>query len=561
MAENEPAVSYGEMSLEELANRRIELTAEFDRLDAEKKTKADLEKLTELGAEIVKVREAHKELSDALTAQADLVKAIHGEPEPETGEDPDNIQHADDEPVTSDSTATTPEPELVTAAAPERPKVDVRDVIKSGNRLNASLAEASKHVPQRPQDAPLRGDNELVIVASADVPGYPQGSALPDIKTLAHAMHKRARGLSVTKNAPNYAPVASLQRDYKYRLNDQSSNAEIQDVLDAALDVEQLTAAGGWCAPSTISYDFFNIVCEDGLIDLPTIGIDRGGMRFPVSPSFGSLAGQVWTWTETQDIAAATGTDQSGTKPCFRVPCPDYDEERLDCDGICLTVGNLMSDAFPELVANHLRLLMATKAHYTNVRIIQRLVAGSTAVTFTPTGHGVAAPVLEAVELQVMDYRTKFAMCDGAILEAIFPTFVMAMFRADLAKRNGVDMLDVTDAQIAAWFTMRGVRVQLVQDWQVRGAGQLGQTTPSTAWPTTIQFLLFAAGTWVRGNGLNLDLGVVRDSTLNATNDFTAAWMEECYLIAMIGHESRLVTVPVCADGTTGLQVAMGCTL
>lgn len=553
------SVNYGAMNAEQIGALLAEKTASFNEMKDKVATAADMDAFAALGAEIVEIKTAQQALTTAMAQRDELIKAIHGEPETEDGgEEGDNVQHADDDPATADNATTeaVPERELVTASAP---KVNVLDVLKSASKLNANLAEAQRHMPEVPKDTPRQ---ELVIVAAADVPGFQHNSSISDMDMLVAAMHKRARTLSDGRGAEDYKPVAQLQREFRYRLNDRSSNAEIHEVLTAATNPEHLlTAAGGWCAPSEISYDFFNIVCEDGMIDLPTIGIDRGGLRWPVSPSFGSLAGQVWTWTETQDIAAVTGTDQSGTKPCFRVPCPVYDEDRLSCDGICLTVGNLMSDAFPELIANHIRLLMATRAHYTNARIIQQLVAGSVAVTFTPTGHGVAAPVLEAVELQVMDYRIKYAMCDGDILEAIFPTFVWAMFRADLAKRNGVNMLAVTDSEIAAWFTLRGVRVQLVQDWQVRGAGQLGQSTPATAWPTTIQFLLFAAGTWVRGNGLSLDLGVVRDSTLNATNDFTAAWMEDCYLIAQIGHESRLVTVPVCADGRTGEQVAMGCTL
>ncbi len=189
-------------------------------------------------------------------------------------------------------------------------------------------------------------------------------------------------------------------------------------------------------------------------------------------------------------------------------------------------------------------------------------MTGSTSVTYTPTGIGVAVPVLDAIEMQVMDYRIKYRMCEGSILEAVFPTWIKAEIRADLVKRTGVEnMMSVSDAQIAQWFTDRGVRVQFVADWQVGTTGLLGQSTPATSWPTSVQFLLYAAGTWLRGNGLRLDLGIIRDSTLNATNDYTASWMEECYLTAMIGHESRLVTVPICPNGATAAGITFGCTL
>lgn len=446
-----------------------------------------------------------------------------------------------------------PVAELVTAAS--RPKVDVRDVLSKGSKLNASLAQAARHAPVTPAVQPR---NELVITASSEIPGYAQGAVLGDMGDLVGAMQRRSRTL---KNGSGYIPVASLERQFQHNLSLDSSEETIHNVFNAVRDPQVLTAAGGWCAPSEISYDFYSIVCEDGLIDLPTVGINRGGLRFPVSPSFGDLAGQVWTWNETQDIAAATGTDQSGVKPCYRVPCPTFEEVRLACTGICLTVGNLTQDAFPELIANHMRLLMATRAHFTNASIIADLVAGSTEVTFTPTGHGWAAPLLEAVELEVMDYRIKYRMCDDTLLEAIFPSWVYAGFRADLAKRQGLAEFDVTNEDIRRWFALRGVRAQFVQDWQTGGVGQLGGADPATAWPTSVDFLLYAAGTWVRGNGLMLDLGVIRDSTLNATNDFTAAWMEECYVIAMLGHESRVVTVPLCANGSTGAAVTMNCTL
>lgn len=536
----ESVVDYTTMSTDELAAAERAAVEKFNGL-YEGNGNHNAESVAALSAAAEAVNTARAELAsraEAASAAESLREMVNAE-------------------TSAPEVVTEPEPELVTASAPERGRVDVRDVLKSGNRLNASLAEASRHTPAVPAaDAPRR--DEMVLVASADIPGFTQGSHLGDIYDLVTAMQRRSRMLP---DHSGYVPVASLQRQFSHKLSIDSTAETISQVLREVADPSVLTAAGGWCAPSEISYDFYNIVCEDGLIDLPTTGISRGGMRWPVSASFGDLAGQVWTWTETQDIAAATGTGQSGTKPCFRVPCPDFDEERLACDGICLTVGNLTQDAFPELIANHTRLLMAARAHYTNARIIQQLVTGSTSVIFTPTGHGWAAPILEAVELQVLDYRIKFRMCDNVLLEAIFPTWVLGGFRADLAKRNGVDMMSVTDAQIADWFTQRGVRVQFVQDWQVGTTGLLGQDTPSTTWPLSVQFLLYAAGTWMRGNGLQLDLGVIRDSTLNATNDFTAAWMEDCYLIAQIGHESRVVTVPLCANGATGAQVTMGCTL
>jgi hypothetical protein len=135
--------------------------------------------------------------------------------------------------------------------------------------------------------------------------------------------------------------------------------------------------------------------------------------------------------------------------------------------------------------------------------------------------------------------------------------WVRGAIRSDLAHRAGVDLISVSDAQINGYFLDRKVRPQWVGDWQHRGSGQPGFTSAITAWPTTVQFMLYAAGTFVLGNGLSLDLGVTRDSVLNAENDFTAAWSEECHLVARVGNESRLYTTVIHVNGLTG-QTAPG---
>lgn len=547
-------VDYSALSGEELAAAEASAVESFNSIDRSNVSADTFAQAGRIAEQINAIRAEGANRAEMATqlAELDALVNVAGQAEPE-GDEEDAAEVVAPEVV---------EPELVTAST-ERPRTDVRDVIKEGKRLNAHLsnlaplANAARHAPAVPEVPAQR--RESVLVASADIPGFTQGGHLPTMDDLVRAVTSRARMLS---DHSSYVPIASLQREFAYTLSDKSTKDEIDAVLKQALNPDVLTAAGGWCAPSQISYDFYNIVAEDGMLDLPTVGITRGGLQYPTSPSFGDVADQIWTWTETQDIAAATGTAQSGTKPCYRVDCPGYTNTRLECDGLCLTMGNLMNDAFPELVANQMRLLFAAQAHYTNNRIITQLVTGSTSVTYnTTTGHGLAAPVLEAVELQVEDYRIKYRMLGTAVLEAVFPTWILPMFRADLAKRLGLAEFEVSNQRIADWFSLRSVRVQFVQDWQVGTSGLLGQSTPSTEWPTSVQFLLYAAGTWLRGNGMRLDLGVIRDSVLNETNDFTAAWMEECYLTAKVGHESRVVTVPICPNGAVQAGITMGCTL
>ena len=58
---------------------------------------------------------------------------------------------------------------------------------------------------------------------------------------------------------------------------------------------------------------------------------------------------------------------------------------RLEGEGICITAGNLTTDAWPEQIANFMRLVNAAHAHRVNAFMINRLVALSTSVTVCPT--------------------------------------------------------------------------------------------------------------------------------------------------------------------------------
>ncbi|MBE4796116.1 major capsid protein [Streptomyces caniscabiei] len=431
-------------------------------------------------------------------------------------------------------------------------------------RATASLAETARHAP-----APKVPEKRLAVTASVDIPGVAHGSNLTGLDALTDVVTRKAKSMPVTRGNPNNQLVASVRNDFEHTLDERSSPAQVKELFDYLTGPDKqaaLVAGGGWCAPSEIRYDFFNIACSSGLIDLPTVGVTRGGIQFPVSPSLADTVNSIafggfavtfngdsvpWLWTEDDDIAAATG---SPTKPCVRVPCPTFDEERLELYGICLTAGNLADSAYPEATQHMIRLLMAAHDHAMNARLIQLMVAASSAVTSITGGASTdaAAPrIYNAVGLAATDYRERFGMCLDDVLEVVLPAWVREVIRADLAWKAGVELQAVPNSEIDSYFTARNVRVQWVDDWQVRGSSQFGNATAMTAWPTTVDFLIYAAGTFVHGNGMSLDLGVVRDSVLNETNDHTALWSEEAHLIARVGHESRQYRVGFNVNGST----------
>lgn len=435
-----------------------------------------------------------------------------------------------------------------------------------------SLNDVRRFAPQGADVPPAK----LAVTASVDIPGVARGEGVDSLDRMVDIFQRKAKSMPVTNGNPTQQLVASIRNEFEHVVDDRTSPGQVEELfrhLTSKDKQESLVAAGGWCAPSEIRYDFFNIACEDGLIDLPTFGVSRGGIQFPVSPSLADVFGggtafggfsttfgvtsNPWLWTEASDIAAVTG---SPTKPCIRVPCPTFSEERLECYGICLTAGNLTDDAYPEATRNFLRLLMSAHAHAVNGRLIALMVARSDAVvdtgSFAVTGQPVYQQIYGGLSLAAVDYRAKYGMCQDDVLEVVAPFWVKDVIRADLAWRNGTEARQVPDSEIQSHFAALNVRVQWVNDWQVRGANQFGRATEMDTWPTSATFMMYAAGTFIQGNGLQLDLGVVRDSTLNARNDHTAAWSEECHLIARVGHESKQYKINFCVSGKTGAQLA-----
>ncbi len=67
--------------------------------------------------------------------------------------------------------------------------------------------------------------------------------------------------------------------------------------------------------------------------------------------------------------------------------------------------------------------------------------------------------------------------------------------------------------------------------------------------PDHIQYCLYPAGSWLHLDSGELNLGIVRDSSLNATNDFQV-FAETWENVAFTGVESDWVTSTFCANGT-----------
>jgi hypothetical protein len=301
-------------------------------------------------------------------------------------------------------------------------------------------------------------------------------------------------------------------------------------------------------------YDVCELETRDGLLSVPEMFLARGGLEFSQGPEFSAIYTSVgFQQTEAQAIAGTV-------KPCFEVPCPDFEEVRLDLLGVCINAGILMNKAFPEFIARYLRGTLVAHAHKMNASKIDRIVGLSTFVDYTVMARfltlGAFAALTEAIDQQARDYRTRHRMDRNATLEVFIPEWIIGVIRSDLINRGGDrGYIEMTDDQIKALLRIPNVAIQFVYDYQdaLTGGAAMGTAAPITEWPDEVEFVIYAAGTFVAGTSdiITLDAGIYDFPNLE-TNRYNALFSEEGLAMIKRCHDSRRVLVPLCPSGVTG---------
>jgi len=493
--------------------------------------------LTNLAEAVKAIKAEQEQRAVAAEADAEARTALLAQVHPEGIEDAETPVEPDPEPGEPDPDDPEAEAEAVTEPEPE-PVLAAATVVRRPSA--AAVRRSAPAVPAGPSGP------GVTIVAAADLPGIVTGSRLGSLAEVAAAATARAQMLN--DPSPNM-PVARFNLPIPETLTASGSQEDDWDVIQRLVGLPaqaNLLASGGWCAPSTPLYDLYAIDAASGLLDLPTVRAPRGGLLIPESPDISDVMAHPWLWTEANDENPAT----PATKPCIKVPCPTWSDCRLDAHGICVTAGNLQDRAFPEMTRRFIALVLNAHAHVVSKRMIDAIVAASgTAVNVTEGTSGITGELLGAVDLAIADYKSKYRMAEGAVLEVLLPAWTEEIVRSDLARRAGVDnMLNISDAQVRAFFTARNAAPQFLQDYQPLSVAG----TPVTAWPAAVNFIVMSAGTYIKADNGTLDLGVVRDSILNETNDHTAAWSEQFFSVCKVGYESRIYAVTGAASGITG---------
>jgi hypothetical protein len=208
---------------------------------------------------------------------------------------------------------------------------------------------------------------------------------------------------------------------------------------------------------------------------------------------------------------------------------------------------------FPEQVEAFLADLGVIFTETKEVFYLDAIDAASTAVTSTPA-YGATRGIVQDMAAAAAGYRRRNHMAPDAVLQLMLPSWVAEFVKVDMVNDHslGLGFLCASLDEVACAFTSLNLDVCWYYD-SATGAGQAFNDPqgagPLNPFPSTVVSYLFAPGTFVRLDGGTLDVGLIRDSALNGTNDlqiFSEQWVQVC----KVGLESIRLESTLCPDGT-----------
>lgn len=328
-----------------------------------------------------------------------------------------------------------------------------------------------------------------------------------------------------------------------------------------------LTAAAGWCAPSENRYDICQLWGSNvGMLDVPTITVTRGGLNYTDDPGFAAIYANAVAAGGGSNFLTEAQVIADTVKTCSELPCPTFENRRLDVLALCIRVSFLQAVGYPEIVSSWTDGLLESNAQEMNRIILADMVTrgGAETAFVSPAGgdDSFTSAMLAAAELAAEDIRYREGMPLNSTIELVYPHWVLPQVRADLSRRTGIDMLCVSDAQIASLFSCRNLRAQFVRGYQdgLITGGALAPTFPGgdatapylTGLPATVDFMAYPAGAVAVARQDVVTLTNVYDAASLATNEFTSLFAEEGFAPVYPCPGLRNYTFTGCVGGTTG---------
>ncbi len=445
-----------------------------------------------------------------------------------------------------------PAVEIVAEATEETPAEEVvaeevaEPVLASGTSLKAARPRppAAKEQPVQP----VEEEKKAYLLATSGVPGFASGDILDKTK-LRDAM---IEAYSSPSNQGRQKRVVA-RADYKHlfpddRVMTQGMTASaLMDIINNVVGEQALLASGGLCAPVTPYYNLMTVATAARPVrdSLPSFQAVRGGLQFGAPLHMSDIAAGVGIKTEAEDSAGGTFAE----KDCVFVACPSFSTVTLNMIYRCLTFGNLNSRAFPEMVNQAIELAMAYHARVADSALLDYISAHSTKTT-QAVQYGATSTLIDSILYATAGIRSRQRMSPDARFRLLLPAWSRELIATDVVNSQ-FQRFDIKPGDTDALLRSYGVDPAWYLDTET-GEGQIFGTQSAGVlldFPNTLDAYLFPEGSFLFLDGGTLDLGVVRDSVLNSTNDFEV-FAETFEAAAYIGVESLRIKATICPNGT-----------
>jgi hypothetical protein len=570
----------GQLTDDEMSQLRDLVKAKFTELDTDDATVDDTAVLVELGeiteqimAEGAAREQKAQEAKEQREAAREKIRALggDGDDEPE-----DDGQTGEDKPD-PDADEDKDEPE---ADADSEPAEDAPEPVAASGTVQRMARR--KPVPS-PEAQPSTGP---VLTASS---GYQRGRPIEDPDDLSREMAEVIEDQVRNNRLEQKVVVASARIHYPEdrRLGgDAQRNTQIIDAICGnrapAYDRRTgqalggvLTATGGICQPVNVDYTLgFWATADTPLIDgLPGFEATRGGIRFVVPPNIAEWEAATGIWTEATDAEPG-----SATKPVKVLVCGEEVVVLVEAVSTRIGFGNMQSRFAPEQVAVNTDAAMAAAARKRENNLLELIegIAVKDVSTKETVAFGTTRALLTVLDANLARFRNLNRLPRSQTIAVIFPEWLKDMIRADLVRESAHQQdsswnsLMVSDDQIEDLFTIRGLNPIWHLDGQPEPtskafpkqsfAAYTAEAENKPEWPEKMAWYMYPEGQLQRLDAGRLDLGVVRDSTLDATNDYET-FVEVFESIAFRGYAKGCVQFvsTLCPSGGSGGTVTATC--
>lgn len=517
---------------------------------------AQLQELAEARGQVTAENTRREEAEQARIARRDeLAAQLRGEPAAEetaTGDEPaaEATTDGDGGEAAEPAAEATEERVPVTAAA-------------GGVAVLSGRVSVPRPARSQPRQAP---SNQAALTAAMGVPGIAGGSRLDTTERL-FAAWDSAVNLAMTASGDVKIPVAVSRVEFPDALVLGRDAYLNQAKIEARTSPEAVTASGGICAPVPYRYDLPTVgetgrpVRDSAMARFGVQGT-RGGVKTLVPPTIedvDGVTGPVSFWTEANDQSPSNPT----TKPYLTIPCTNTESEsRVYAIPLSFKVGNFRERWFPENVRAFQNLAAVWQARVAEAKLLQSIAAGSKVVSHGQV-LGSAQDTMTAIRQLIAGIRYRHRLGRSVRFRVIGFEWVLDNIVTDMIRKGSGDVTDArlrmqAEAEVNAYFAALGVNVTWSPDYEYgKTIGQAGGPFAGTqgvgaviGYPSIARFYVYMEGAWLFLDGGELNLGVIRDSSLVGTNDMLM--FSETFEGAHFHHvpgESYVYDIDLCANG------------